>query len=480
MLFNSVEYLFFLPVVTLIYYLIHHKFRWLLLLIASYFFYMYWRPAYAILLGISTVVDYLAGWALDRSDNKARRKFVLVGSLSINLGLLFFFKYYGFFNQTIHDFLGIANINYQLPAFDILLPIGISFYTFQTISYTVDVYWRKRKAEKHFGIFALYVSFFPQLVAGPIERSTRLLPQLHSNIKFDLSRIIEGGKLIIWGLFKKLIIADTLGVYVTLVFGSVDEHSGIIMALIPLAFGFQLYLDFSAYTDIAIGSARLFGIDLMNNFLRPFRATTIMEFWRRWHISLTTWMFDYVFKPFSKFNRLNWRVNILIVFLVIGIWHGAGWGFIVFGTIHGLFYVISSDLIDLREKFISKNSIIRTRGFKIAFGFLSVLVINMVSVTFFRASSISDAWQIISEGCSAIFHGGWHIDMSLFHPLDLFILCISFPLFLFVQNLNVYDPVHPFRGIKSIAIRWTIYYFVIFSLIIFGTRMNEAFIYFQF
>jgi len=281
-------------------------------------------------------------------------------------------------------------------------------------------------------------------------------------------------------LFKKLIIADTLGVYVSLVFGSVEEHSGIIMALIPLAFGFQLYLDFSAYTDIAIGSARLFGIDLMNNFLRPFRATTIMEFWRRWHISLTTWMFDYVFKPFSKYNRWNWRVNIIIVFLVIGIWHGAGWGFVVFGAIHGLFYVISSDLIDLRDRFISKNSLLRKGALKITFGFLTVWVINMVSVTFFRASSISDATQIISKGFDALFSGIWHVDMSIFHPLDLFILSISFPLFLFVQNLNVYDPVHPFRGIKSVAIRWTIYYFVIFSLIIFGTRMNEAFIYFQF
>jgi len=289
MLFNSLQFLFFFPIVVAIYFALNPKYRWILLLIASYYFYMCWNYKYIVLIMASTVVDYISGILLYRSSKKRIRTLFLLASLGTNLGLLFFFKYFNFFSESANVVLDKLNIFYNTPTFNYLLPVGISFYTFQTLSYTIDIYMKKREPEYHFGKFALFVSFFPQLVAGPIERSVNLLPQFHRNFKFEYERVKNGILLMSWGFFKKVVIADRLSEYVNLVYNNASDYSGLQHMIATFFFSFQIYCDFSGYSDIAIGSALIMGYTLMTNFNRPYLAQNIGEFWRRWHISLSTW-----------------------------------------------------------------------------------------------------------------------------------------------------------------------------------------------
>lgn len=338
MLFNSIDYLIFLPLVVVAFYLIPKRFRWILLLAASYFFYMFWRWEYVILLIISTMVDYVVAIKMSQALERKTRRMYLMISIATNLGLLFFFKYFNFFTENTVLFLEEFNIFVQYDFVQILLPVGISFYTFQTLSYTIDVYQRKAAAETHLGYFALYVSYFPQLVAGPIERSVRLIPQFKRNPKVTRDDIRYAINKILLGFFKKLVVADTLSLYVNSIYSNVEGTTGIQLYLGAFFFAIQLFCDFSGYTDIAIGSARLMGVRLMENFRRPLWSENHSEYWSKWHISLTSWIRDYVYVPLSKINRSPSAraVWAIVVLVLIGFWHGANWTFIFFGLLNGV------------------------------------------------------------------------------------------------------------------------------------------------
>ncbi|MGL6168515.1 MAG: MBOAT family O-acyltransferase, partial [Fusobacteriaceae bacterium] len=346
MLFNSLQFLIYFPIVVLLYFLLPFKFRWIWLLIASYFFYMNWNPKYAILMGTSTLVTYLSGILIEKSNsileenqrNKMRKLWVFL-SFGINLSILFFFKYFNFLGTNITYILSKIHIGVKIPNFDMLLPVGISFYTFQALSYTMDVYRGDVKAQKNLGKYALFVSFFPQLVAGPIERSTHLLAQIDKEYNFEYERVKNGLLLMLWGLFKKIVIADRLAVLVNTVYNNPTNYEGFVLIIASVFFAFQIYCDFSSYSDIAIGAANVMGYDLMKNFNRPYFSKSIGEFWRRWHISLGTWFRDYLYFPLggSKVSKSKRYRNIMVVFLVSGLWHGASWNFIVWGGLHGIY-----------------------------------------------------------------------------------------------------------------------------------------------
>lgn len=385
MLFNSLEFLIFLPAVILLYYLIAPKYRWVLLLLASYYFYMCWKAEYALLIMLSTIVDYYAAIQMAKYHSRSERRKYLVASLVVNLGLLFFFKYFNFFGQSLNGMFTFLNAPVDIPYLNFLLPVGISFYTFQTLSYTIDVYYGKRQPEKHFGIFAVYVSYFPQLVAGPIERSTSLIPQFHKAINFSYENISKGVKLIIWGLFLKIVVADRAAIYVDAVYNNVPAHDGLTFIAATIFFGFQIYGDFAGYSLIAIGSSKLMGIELMQNFNRPYFATSIRDFWRRWHISLSTWFRDYLYIPLggNRVSKTRWLSNLFITFLVSGLWHGANWTFVIWGALHGIYLIIEA-LFFKRERKGILNII------------LTYILVSFAWI-FFRANTIGDAFTIISN-----------------------------------------------------------------------------------
>jgi len=318
MQFNSIEFLVFFFIVVVFYFSIPYRFRWILLLAASYYFYMCWRPEYIILIIASTLVDYIAGLKMGGIESKPRRKKYLIISLMINLGLLFSFKYFNFFNDSLRILFSRYNMLYRVPSFNILLPVGISFYTFQTLSYTIDVYRGERRPERHLGIFALYVAFFPQLVSGPIERSKRLLPQFYKRFDFDYKRLTHGLRLMLWGFFQKVVIADRLAIVVDHVYNNPSEHTSTAFIIATYFFAFQIYCDFAGYTDIARGAAKILGYELMLNFQRPYFAKSIRDFWRRWHISLTSWFRDYLYIPLGGNRVVKWRwyYNLFIVFFI--------------------------------------------------------------------------------------------------------------------------------------------------------------------
>lgn len=381
MLFNSLHFLIFFPLVVTIYFLLPHRYRWALLLASSYYFYMAWKPEYALIVLFSTVVDYFAALKMSQASTRVKKTFYLGVSLLSNLSLLFVFKYYNFFGGLI-----------GLSALDLLLPMGISFYTFQTLSYSIDVYRGVTEPERHFGIFALYVTFFPQLVAGPIERSNRLLPQFYVKHTFDYIRITDGLKKMAWGFFKKIVIADRLAVSVNLIFADPTAYEGLPLVIATLFFAFQIYCDFSGYSDIAIGAAQVMGFDLMENFDKPYYSRSISEFWKRWHISLSTWFRDYVYIPLGG-NRVRLSrhvLNLMITFLISGLWHGANWTFLVWGALHGTFLVI--------EYLVARAFPQKTRhGFTDALKCLWTFFLVNLAWIFFRANTLADALYILSH-----------------------------------------------------------------------------------
>jgi alginate O-acetyltransferase complex protein AlgI len=395
MLFNSFHFLVFFLCVVPLYFLFPVRHRWALLLVASYYFYMSWRWEYAFLILGSTVIDYGAGLAMGRSAPPQKRRYLML-SLVSNLGLLVVFKYLGFFADSAQAVTALFGSELPIVTPDLLLPVGISFYTFQTLSYTIDVYRGEREPERHFGIFALYVAFFPQLVAGPIERSTRLLPQLRQERRFDAARATSGCRLILWGLFKKVVVADSLALFVEPVYASPDSWSAGVVVLATYAFGFQIFCDFSGYSDIAIGAARVLGIDLMVNFRRPYFATSVREFWRRWHISLSTWFRDYVYLPLggSRGGTGAHARNLMLVFLVSGLWHGASWTFVIWGGLHGSYILGSLATQDGRARFVAWSGLSRVPRLHAALQ--TVLVFQLVSFAwiFFRAESLSSAMVV--------------------------------------------------------------------------------------
>lgn len=478
MLFNSVEYLIFLPLVVALYYTIAVKWRWLLLLIASYFFYMCWKPEYVILIMVTTGIDYWASIRMDEQTSVSKRKPWLLLSVVANLGMLTGFKYLNFISTSANWIFSEMNATYSWPIYNILLPVGISFYIFQSMSYAIDVYRGNRKPEKHLGKYALYVSFFPQLVAGPIERSTSLLPQIHNPRSFNQDNLLSGLKLILWGFFKKVVIADRLGMFVTYVFDNPSQYAGISVILAAVLFAFQLYCDFSGYTDIARGSARLLGYNLMINFNRPLIAKSLSDFWNRWHISLTTWFRDYLLYslPYIKNKKLKtgWLYrNIIITFLLMGLWHGAAWTFILFGAFHGIMLVLENITANSRERLFNNNlKITNTLGIVYTFSMVTL------SLFLFRANSLNDSLVLLTNALDFS-----HTKATLFDllkNLEVVFGIIMVIGLLIAEHLHEKYNLEKMIASRPVIIRWGIYSGFIFFVLLFGVLQEQKFIYFQF
>ncbi len=481
MLFNSIHFLLFFPVVVFLYFIVPHRWRWILLLIASYYFYMSWRPEYVILIMLSTLVDYFAGLKMGEIEEKVKRKKYLYLSLFVNLGLLFLFKYYNFFSDSTRLALEAISINFNIPYFKLLLPVGISFYTFQTLSYSIDVYKGKIKPERHLGIFAVYVSFFPQLVAGPIERAKNLLPQFWEKHKFDSERLVDGLKIMLWGFFLKIVIADRLAMGVNEVYNNVLEYTGLPLLTASYFFAFQIYCDFAGYSFIAIGAAKALGFNLMDNFKRPYFSKSISEFWKRWHISLSTWFRDYVYIALggNRTTRQKWFFNLFLVFLVSGLWHGAGWTFVIWGALHGSYLIISIVTKRTREKTSHIFLFDRFPGVHKVIKVLVTFHLVLLGWIFFRANSLSDAIYVITHMFEGLTKQG--IESAFILSYDYFLLSVGLIFFMeFIHIIQERRGMRKFLNNKPIVLRWALYYAVIFLILLFGVFERQEFIYFQF
>lgn len=415
MLFNSLEFAIFLPLVFAVYWLLQHfNLRWqnAWVVASSYFFYGWWDVRFLVLIAFSTLTDFLIGRALERTIVASQRKYLLWLSIGVNLGLLGFFKYFDFFVTNFTTAFTLFGSPVEGRLLDIVLPVGISFYTFQTLSYTIDVYRGKLKATPNLLSFAAFVSFFPQLVAGPIERATRLLPQFETRRKFDYTKAADGMRQILWGFFKKMVVADSCAIVVNQVFGSYEYQSGSVLVLGAVFFAFQIYGDFSGYSDIAIGTARLFGIELMQNFRMPYFARDVADFWRRWHISLTTWFRDYVYIPLGGSRNGKWNAvrNTILVFLVSGFWHGANWTFIVWGLYHALLF-LPLLLLNKNRRYVDSG--IDEAKLLPGVGQFLQMVLTFLLVTvgwvFFRAESVTDAFSYL---CAMVSFGPGYFNVN--------------------------------------------------------------------
>ena len=480
MLFNSLTFIIFLAVVLLLYYTLPQKLKWIMLLIASCIFYMGWRAELIILIVIST----LSNWLLARLiyDKPEKKKVFLIISLIINFGLLFVFKYMMFINNSFMWLYNYLGWTYPIKDFDIVLPMGISFYTFQAASYTIDVFYGKYKPEKNYFKLALFIMFFPQLVAGPIERADRLLGQLFMKHKLELANISQGSKLMLMGYFKKIVIADRASVLVDAIYNSPQEYKGLPLVVATLFFTVQIYCDFSGYTDIARGVAKLMGIDLMINFDRPYFSKNIKEFWRRWHISLSSWLRDYIYIPLggSRCSLIKKYRNIIITFLASGLWHGANWTFVLWGGLHGLYQVIG----DLKNKIITIK-----RDFFVLNIFRVIICFVLVAFAwiFFRANTISDAVYIIKN----IF-AGWenvsdlqylyvtfnNMGLKLF---EIVILSIAILFLIFTEVISFKYDIHKLLNKGPFIFRFVYYYILACFILMMGVFAGGGqFIYFQF
>lgn len=474
MLFNSMQFVLFFAAVVLLYFSLPFRFRWILLLAASYYFYMCWNVKYLILIILSTLVDYVASRCME-SLSKPKRKKYLFASLLTNLGLLFAFKYFNFFSSSLNQLFDSLQMPVQIPFFNVLLPVGISFYTFQTLSYTIDVYRGKIPVERNLGIFALYVAFFPQLVAGPIERAANLLPQFRQNNLFDDQRVVSGLRLILWGFFKKLVVADRLALYVDAVYSNTDIHSGLTLLIATYFFAFQIYCDFSGYSDIAIGSARVLGYRLMTNFDRPYFSLNIQEFWHRWHISLSTWFKDYLYIPLggSRVAVPRMYFNLMTVFVVSGLWHGANWTFVFWGGLHGVYHILSRLTLGFRDRAAQK---MHFPGAWIRFSRI-LITFHLVcfSWIYFRADSLQSANHIV--GKIFTLHGkGLYIsalDQFVYGLLAIAILCV-------LDGLQEHYRLTSRPLQFPTLVRWCGYLLLSVIIVLMGVFNGSQFIYFQF
>jgi len=477
MLFNSYQYALFLCLATAGYFLLPHRARIWLLLVASYAFYMIWRWQYGFLLLGVTLMNYLSALRIACASGRCVQKIWLSVAVTGSLGALGLFKYFNFFNDALRHLAGISGISYGVPALHMILPVGISFFTFQALGYTIDVYRGTCPAERHLGRFCLYVAFFPQLVAGPIERAGNLLAQLNRHNRFDLDRLLAGAKLIVWGLFKKMVIADNLAVYVNRVYETPSDYSGATLLLATYFFAFQIYCDFSGYSDIAIGSARILGYDLMQNFRLPYLATGIRDFWKRWHISLSSWFSDYVYRPLggNRVSGTRWIVNIMVVFLVSGLWHGADWTFVAWGGLHGIYYLLEAAGRRIRKAYL--NVTLLPAGLSQSLKVLVTFHLVLLAWVFFRASSLQDAFLIVGRILTDV-GGRLYPGPS---QLATFVCILMIALLLGVQILQKKGWVVLHAGPARLprVVRWGGYLAMLHALALLGRSANQ-FIYFQF
>lgn len=474
MLFNSFEFAIFLPIVFLLYWFVFNKsikLQNLFLLIVGYIFYGWWDWRFLFLIAFSTLFDFTIGIQLNKTNHAQKRKWLFIASCIVNIGLLGFFKYFNFFIDNF--IIAFQSIGYQVSpvTLKIILPVGISFYTFQSLSYTTDIYRKKMNPTKDLISFAAFISFFPQLVAGPIERAYHLLPQFHIKRYFDKELAIIGMRQILWGLFKKIVIADTLSGYVDQIFASYDTLPGSTLALGSIYFAVQIYCDFSGYSSIAIGTAKLFGFELMQNFNYPYFSTNVTQFWRRWHISLTSWFRDYVYIPLggNKGTLSKTIFNTLFVFTLSGFWHGANWTFIIWGLLNGL-YLIPNLIVGYNKKTKASNE--NTIN---VYAFINMLVtFSLITFTwiFFRSANVSQAFNYISNLFSkSLFTYPVQHGMAMTFPLITILFTIEWFRYF---NIKALQP-------KNIPVflRWIIYLILIIGCLAFF-KQNQSFIYFQF
>lgn len=487
MLFNSLPFLAFFSIVFFLYFFVlKHKHRWILLLISSYYFYMSWKPEYIVFILISTISTYSFTLLLYRSKEKRRKKLYLFFIAAINLGMLISFKYWNFFSKELSDFLKLYSLNFDPITIQLLLPVGISFYTFQTLSYAIDTYKGEISPTKHLGKFATYVAFFPQLVAGPIERAKDLLPQLDRKVNFDYNRITSGLRLMLWGLFKKVVIADNLAPIINGVYAEPESYSGLTLLVVSVMFAIQIYCDFSGYSDIAIGSSRVLGINLKNNFDNPYFSRSITEFWRRWHISLSSWLRDYVYIPLggSKSTKLRTKVNILATFIISGVWHGANWTYIIWGVYHGIFLIIER-IIEYPQKIERYSKISKVQGIFLNIGLMSI---TFIIITFgwiiFRAESLSQANYIINKiiAIKEINITRTLSDISNFsvNYVSLKLIALITFLMLILEYVGFLSYLDGLKNKTTFAIRWISYALLLIVILYYGNFGSYEFVYFQF
>ena len=489
MSFVSSSFFLFFPTVTILYFLLPHRFRWFFLLLASCVFYMAFIPAYILVLFALIAVDYTIARFIEKSEGHARH-LLLVLSIAATAGALFIFKYFNFFNANIALLAHAFHLSYPAAVLSLAVPLGLSFHTFQSLSYVIEVYRRKWPAERHFGIYALYVMFYPQLVAGPIERPQHLLPQLHAEHTFDYERVKFGLMRMVWGFFKKMVVAQHLALVVDRAFASPESFDGSWLLIASLFFTLQLYFDFSAYCDIAIGAAQVMGFTLMENFNRPFAAKSMTEFWHRWHISLSSWFRDYFYYPILLTQKTmtppRIYATVLLTFLVTGFWHGANWTFGIFGLLHGLYIVIGSMTQRARSRFYTLLGLLQFPRFYRALQVSTIFILMSFTCIFFRAPRITIAWYIIAH----LFDGTAHLldPEYLTHliarsglSLQAFGFIILSSAFVFVvEYWGREEGIFVRLSRQSIVIRWASYWGITAALVLLSEAANSAFIYFQF
>ena len=501
MVFNSLHFLLFFIIVFITYYLLPHKFRWILLLISSCYFYVINIPIYFLILLFIIIVSYTAGILIESSQTK-KRKFLIVISLIIAITILAFFKYYNFINDNLSAFLSIFGLKNSIPRLSLLLPLGLSFYTFISMSYMIEVYRGNQKAERNLGIYATYNMFFPIILAGPIERPKNLLHQFYEKHDFDYLNITNGLKLIAWGLFQKVVIADRLAILVDNVYNNPHDHQGVSLIIATVFFSFQIFCDFSGYTDMAIGVAQVLGFKLMKNFDRPYFASTIQEFWSRWHISLSSWLRDYLFLPLSfyfseklvknkylfiKSEKWIYILATLITFLICGLWHGSQWTFVIWGGIHGFYLIFAIFTKKSRIKISKQIGLNKLPRLNNIIQILITFFLTTFAWIFFKANTLSDAIYIIKYSFIGsintlqefLHHQKTHLDLGLTN-WGLFIAIASIILLESIHIMQNKYRIRDWINTKPVYIRWSIYYSTILAILLLGIYENTQFIYSKF
>lgn len=489
MLFNSFHFLLFFPLVTTLYFTLPHRWRWFMLLMASCYFYMVFRPVYILILAFTILIDYYAGIWIGDAEGKRRKLYLLI-SIAANVGVLAFFKYYNFLNDTLTGLFGAAGTVNPIPALDILLPIGLSFHTFQSLSYTIEVYRRKQEPERHFGLFALYVMFYPQLVAGPIERPQNLLHQFREYHRFDYERLYAGLRLMCWGLFKKVVVADRLAPFVNVVYQDPTQFPGVSLLIATFFFAFQIYCDFSGYSDIAIGAAQVMGFDLMKNFRQPYFSASVGEFWRRWHISLSTWFKDYLYIPLggSRVALPRQYLNLLITFLVSGLWHGANWTYVIWGGLNGI-YLVAEQIVEQRSGLLDRIPAWFRSPYRLVRTGVTFALI-CVSWIFFRATHVDQAFYILrhlGDGLGDLPANLRNLSFVRNYVLmgldkNEFLIGIAAIAFLLgVEYAQKNGHVGETIVRQPAVVRWAVYYAAVAAVVFLGAfNSAQEFIYFQF
>ena len=479
MLFNSLEFAIFFPLIVCIYFFLAQRWRTLWLLTTSCVFYMAFIPAYIIILFVTILIDYCAGIYIEKTNPRGKFWLLSISILATCL-VLFVFKYFAFFTGTFVGFAEWFGWKISLPTLNIILPIGLSFHTFQSLSYVIEVYRGHQKPERNFVTYATYVMFFPQLVAGPIERPQNLLPQFRERVGFDYERVSSGLKRIAWGLFKKVVVADRLALYVSDVYGSPQKYNGLQLTLATVFFAYQIYCDFSGYSDIAIGSARVLGFNLMENFKTPYYSTSVSEFWKRWHISLSTWFRDYIYIPMggSRLGETRLLLNVFITFLISGLWHGANWSFVAWGVLNGLYLIVGRITSEYRNKLFDRVGLGQDTLTRQVIMLVTTFTLTCGAWIVFRAQNLSDAWYIFTHLLS-----NWDIHEIKTPHFLLRHLPVALAA---IATLEVIQFCRQKRyprfqwSSHPVYLRHAAYLAFVFTIILFGVFQTSQFIYFQF